>query len=413
MTKAKELKPEEAHPQQCVTDGCDPRQPDGKPPDSNQTATMGQEGTTSNVSLGRWRIVGAWTSLRKSFDATRPTDETLNASISTNANANAQRPVSHHHDSAGETMPLRPPRGGGRKRVSLFLRRRRSAQPFQREEHVSTMSDGDGDSDGEAYLPDETKTHHVVLSQNALRRAKSNVVHPVSLRNGNESERVSIRSEVSNANASDEGFQGAGLERLAAVRIIASESGKAAHDDSAYHGGQDDNGAGKSSSSKFDVDGCGGDGIDDENGDDDDGEDAIIGEICLEDFADLEVDDDYEFLDGQSIDLSFEPVSTGTMGRLSTRPSLKLDNNTVRWIGDEKEFAKFFAEVGLDDLLDGNEEQWAVFRIDDGVVEEWRAAGEEHNRRCEMWAPLSSAHSSPMDIRDLARDFNCAASKKR
>lgn len=123
-------------------------------------------------------------------------------------------------------------------------------------------------------------------------------------------------------------------------------------------------------------------------------EDEIIGEICLEDFADAE--SDFDLLDGQSIDVDLE----GGYGRMSRRPSLKLDGGKVRWLG-EGEFAKVFAEVSLEELFDVEEAVWEEFEVDEGVEKEWFAAGEEHNWRCGLW----HADAECVDVRDLAEEF--------
>ncbi|CAN8068545.1 unnamed protein product [Agarophyton chilense] len=120
----------------------------------------------------------------------------------------------------------------------------------------------------------------------------------------------------------------------------------------------------------------------------------LIGEICLADFADAE--DDFDFLDGQSIDVAFEPSSIG----MPSRTSLKIDSGQLRWIGDEKEFAAFFAQVGLDELWEKEHQQWEEFLVGDEVFDEWRRCGEEHNLRCGMWTQVPEP-----DIRLLLREF--------
>lgn len=125
-----------------------------------------------------------------------------------------------------------------------------------------------------------------------------------------------------------------------------------------------------------------------------DHEHQLIGEICLADFADG--DDDLDILDGQSIDVAFEPTSVG----MPSRTSLKFDSGQLRWIGDEKEFAAFFAQVGLDELWEKEHQQWDEFLVDQQLFEEWTHAGEEHNKRCAVWRDLSLP-----DIRDVLPEF--------
>lgn len=124
-------------------------------------------------------------------------------------------------------------------------------------------------------------------------------------------------------------------------------------------------------------------------------EHQLIGQICLADFADA--DDDFDLLDGQSIDVAFEPASLA----VSSRASLKLDSAQLRWIGDEKEFAAFFAQVGLDELWDNDHQQWDEFLVDQHLLDEWMRAGEEHNTRCALW----NSHLSLPDIRDVLPEF--------
>lgn len=135
---------------------------------------------------------------------------------------------------------------------------------------------------------------------------------------------------------------------------------------------------------------------------DDDAENAIIGEICLEDFADAS-SEDFDFLDDQSMDLASAEVGWRT-GR---RPSLKMDNQKLTWIGDESDFAAFFADFGLDDILqDASEasehEQAADFNVSAGLLKEWQTAARNHNEACSAW---TSSVSNVLDIRLYIRDY--------
>lgn len=125
-----------------------------------------------------------------------------------------------------------------------------------------------------------------------------------------------------------------------------------------------------------------------------DGNDELIGEICLEDFADGDVDD------WASIDLSVDTASVGVMSR---RPSLKVESGGLRWIADERDFAALFADVGLDDLVDVVDEIPITreFAVPDDVLLKWRSAGEEHNRLCSLWPLVREAP----DIRGLVPEF--------
>lgn len=131
----------------------------------------------------------------------------------------------------------------------------------------------------------------------------------------------------------------------------------------------------------------------------------IVGEICLEDFADEDMDNDYAFLDEQSGNLSSGALEMrASFCRLAGPQGAYVDNSsTVRWIGDEKEFAAFFAEVGLDDLSDVKEVDVSEFILEERMVQEWRASGEEHNELCSAWC--ASHGDNAMDIRKFVDDF--------
>lgn len=132
---------------------------------------------------------------------------------------------------------------------------------------------------------------------------------------------------------------------------------------------------------------------------DEDGEvdEDFIGEICLEDFADVD-DDDFDFLEDASV-TEWE----GETGMIR-RPSLKLDSQKLRWIGNEKEFAQFFAEVGLDEWFEvERKKEVKEFNVGDQVIQEWKLDIEEHNRLCALWG--SKAVRRTQDIRILEREF--------
>lgn len=134
----------------------------------------------------------------------------------------------------------------------------------------------------------------------------------------------------------------------------------------------------------------------------------IVGEICLEKFAEEACDAvDYDFLDGQSIDLGMEDANL-TVEKGDEEQGVR---DGLRLIGDEREFAAFFASVGLDNLLldDGDEAQRDEFIVDDETESEWRAAGDEHNRifSCRTNSFSKRRITSPfdLDIRRLADQF--------
>lgn len=122
----------------------------------------------------------------------------------------------------------------------------------------------------------------------------------------------------------------------------------------------------------------------------------LIGEICLEDFADVD-DEDFEFLEEASIgDLE----DTGPQ----RRPSLKLDSQKLRWIDNEEEFAQFFAEVGLDEWFEvETSREVKEFEVGEDVLGEWKKDVEEHNTLCERWR--CKAVRRVDDIRVFEREF--------
>lgn len=133
-------------------------------------------------------------------------------------------------------------------------------------------------------------------------------------------------------------------------------------------------------------------------------DDELIGEICLEDFADVD-DEDFEFLEDASMG---DWEETG----LSRRPSLKLDSQKLGWIGNEKEFAKFFAEVGLDEWFEvETSREVKEFEVGEDVLGEWRRDVEEHNSLCERWG--SKAVRRIDDIRAFEREFREGRRRRR
>eukprot|EP00177_Eucheuma_denticulatum_P003268 GFKZ01005906.1.p1 GENE.GFKZ01005906.1~~GFKZ01005906.1.p1 ORF type:complete len:311 (+),score=76.75 GFKZ01005906.1:132-1064(+) len=131
----------------------------------------------------------------------------------------------------------------------------------------------------------------------------------------------------------------------------------------------------------------------------------LIGEICLEDFADVD-DDDFEFLEEASVG-EWEEIG------MPRKPSLKLDSQKLRWIGNEKEFAQFFAEVGLDEWfeVESRREDSEEFQVGEEVVMEWTKDLEEHNRICGMWG--SKAVRKLLDIRLMEREFKEGRRRRR
>lgn len=129
----------------------------------------------------------------------------------------------------------------------------------------------------------------------------------------------------------------------------------------------------------------------------------IIGEIRLEDYA--------EISDGESDDMDFlNDAESGELGspdnssRAGSR-GVRMDNQKLTWIGDEAEFAAFFADFGFDDILfeNGSSEVHAAdFDVGPGVLQEWTNFICDHNETCGAWANSLVNKPSTLDIRNLA-----------
>lgn len=122
-------------------------------------------------------------------------------------------------------------------------------------------------------------------------------------------------------------------------------------------------------------------------------EGEIIGEICLEDFAD-DGSEDFDFLDGQIVDV----WTDGDDG--DGRPSLRLDGQHLSLFGEE-EFAAFVKEVGLQQLFEPpqpTEVEWDTFRVDDALLDQWRDDAKSHNELAGLWSHAKIGS----DLRDMA-----------
>lgn len=128
-------------------------------------------------------------------------------------------------------------------------------------------------------------------------------------------------------------------------------------------------------------------------------ENGIIGEICLEDFADDSVDD-FEFLEEQSVDCN------GTEFPMrSPRKSLRMDSSRLTWIGNESEFAAFFSDFGLDDILldaESSDVESPEFNVEPATLDEWQKCISDHNRHCGEWG---NAMTAVTDIRLCVDEF--------
>lgn len=425
----------------------------------------------SSFPSGRWRVVSAWTSLRRIRDSPRSSKEPSPNTSSKFVAASTQENISEHGVAASSdanstfastrSASARAPSQGlstpltRRKRVSLFLKRRRSAQPFFR----GDVSDVHEAKDSRLVVsstaaPTKSDGTHRELDDAFLRRLKRRVRSAVAdthssnyttrtdtgfskvgvctkRHTSNRKEGDGSRTQIDERPNSDES-----CNRLGALRLVAAAVDPSMRRSSRSSVGVASNEGGGDAVS---VTLLRGSDLKQSDGVEDSTDDEIVGAICLEDFADDEPDGDYAFLDGLSVEMSagrggqdINPDSlSDSLTQEGSGKEVVLDASSVRWIADEREFANFFAQVGvtLDDLFDADEEQQlSEFCVDEDVINEWRAAGEEHNRRCLQWS-LSNLrikdnirHScesnavegsiSPMDIRQLAPDF-CRMSKKK
>lgn len=276
----------------------------------------------TTLTNGRWRIVSAWTSLRRTFEAMSPTrpkthdPENVLQLVQTVTTLSEPKPRPVSQPPQPSTDP-----NHNHKRVSLFLKRRQSAQPFATEKCCA-------DQPSDAFSP-----------PNNVRRVKSLGT----------STPMPSNTDLSTETLEDED---------------------------------------KTEHAKVDND--------------------IVGEICLEKFAEEACDEvDYDFLDGQSLDLGME----GANLTVEESDEEKGVGDGLRLIGDEREFTAFFASVGLNNLLldDCDDAQRDEFIVDDETESEWRAAGDEHNRifSCRSNSFSKRRITSPfdLDIRRLADHF--------
>lgn len=132
----------------------------------------------------------------------------------------------------------------------------------------------------------------------------------------------------------------------------------------------------------------------DESNTNNDNDSDIIGEICLENFAeDGETESDYDFLDGQSVDLSVQ-------GPDGDCHNVKVD---VRW--EDKDFDFDIAALFASFIIDGSDAFTGSkdFDINEQMRRQWKQDCEEHNRKC-LTVPVQSNHFP--DIRLFAKHFS-------
>lgn len=341
----------------------------------------------TDLSTGRWRIVGAWSSLRRSH-CKRLVDEHAPVAPPTPAGESPH------------TIACYPPR----KRISLFLRRRRTAA----REDAPHPDPALVLEPAMIYRPPSERDEH-----QPLRRARSHRLAPSArLPPDPDADRTDERKRSDYSATMDDGsvetlkdISTAAMRGLAgqrALHMFSSDSEQEEVQVAAAAAAEATTTISREAIVDVDVDVD----VDTEPLDESDGRsDEIIGEICLEDFADVG-SDDFEFLENQSVDMA--GIEPGSVGRLSRLPSLKLDSQKLRWIGNEAEFAAFFAEVGLDDWFDVDVPvDMKLFDVGDDVFAEWNNVGLEHNRYSSQWQTLQQQqHAAPSDIRQLEADFS-------
>lgn len=319
-------------------------------------------------STGKWRLVAAFSSLRKSWEknvsppppgnsAKALTDTIGDSDMEDSCESFAQVKrggvEGRNSGVANETKP--------RRRVSLFLRRRGRFR--------------DGNSPQSAYIPPEGGgTDDDVATQQQFRRAQSHFEKPVSyndecgpVRGGEGGRYLAYAAEFDSAEFEKKRNALRKL-RPAAIRLAAkptggSETNRKPPTKPENGGGGGGGGGGGSVKDLAELFG----GMKTADGE-------IVGEICLEDFADDDDNEDFDFLDGQIVD-----VCDGG--------SLRLDGQQINIFGEE-EFAAFCKEVGLDQLLEHPKpsvEEWKTFQVGDSMMGQWKDDARIHNRFVARW----------------------------
>ena len=332
-------------------------------------------------SSGKWRLVAAFSSLRKSWEKNTPAaaatpggaadaigDSDMEDSCGSFTAVAGETKKPADEEASRNTSDAKP-----RRRVSLFLRRRGRFR--------------DGNTPHSAYVPPlcDGAADDDVAQQQHFRRAQSHFEKPVSYDDegsgpvpGGEGGRY-LAYEAEFDRAEFEKKRNA-LRKLrpAAIRLAANTAPK---ESSAATPGKpptkpDNTGSVKDLAELFG-------GMKTEDGE-------IVGEICLEDFADDDGSEDFDFLDGQIVD-----VCDGG--------SLRLDGQQINIFGEE-EFAAFCKEVGLHQLLEPpkpSEEEWKTFQVDDAVMGQWKDDARIHNRFVARWN--EDVLVPPDDVRALAK----------
>lgn len=384
----------------------------------------------------RWRIVAAWSSLRRSWDKSMgangadegdeaddagasdfESDESGTDAPSRDGGGDAPPPPSDRRPPAGAPAPpassaeasktglddADAPAARPRKRVSLFLRRRARFRDggLPQSLHYGASADDEAAEGGEG---DARK----------FRRAQSHLVKPVSI-SDSDARYSRPRGEAGRyleyaREFDDDSFEALRDRTLSAFRKLRPAAIRLAPGVSidVPAAGGDAPGPpvaptrADAASIAEPFDGLGAEDVT-EVASEAAGE--IIGEICLEDFAD-DGSDDFDFLDGQIVDVWTD--GEGTDGK----PSLRLDGQQG-WFG-EKEFAAFCAEVGLHEFFEvpqPSEQDLDTFRVGDERLDQWRDDCRIHNSIAARWG--AGELPVAVDVRGLAAEWQVGGEGRR
>jgi hypothetical protein len=342
---------------------------------------------TSEMSKGR--LSSAWMSFKRSWETKR-----LNGDVSNSGSSPVEKcqptvasagdlnvalpeyagtpPGNHYISDAGMRDPGRP-----RKVVSLLFRRKRkvSNPDDDSDSHVEHESDEeDPGGSGDSWLSSHKRESISAVKRARFRRVRSQLNPPVA----NTAAYAAYAAELDDNSFNR--LREFTKEIASRRRIGASGSASLVNLDHSV-----DARIGGPTVSALPI------------GDDND---AIIGEICLEDFADGS-SEDFDFLDDPNADYASSEVPF----RSSRRPSLKMDNQRLTWIGNESEFQAFFADFGLDNILqdvDAPEHDLSDFAVSADILTEWDDAAQHHSDFCQGWI---TSFTEPPDIRLYVNEF--------
>jgi hypothetical protein len=129
-------------------------------------------------------------------------------------------------------------------------------------------------------------------------------------------------------------------------------------------------------------------------------------QIRLEDYADAS-SEDLDFLDDEG---DADLAEAG--GRVGSR-GFRTDGQKLTLTGNEEEFAAFFADFGLDDVMfegDAPAPDVTYFDVEPAVLAEWEDAALDHNESCGAWVDV---FANALDIRCFADSFSAGEDAHR